>query len=151
MAVGVEVGCGVEVGVEVGASVGVEVAVGVGLVEGVVVGSVVRVGVAVDGCCAEAERSASNWLAHALPVWLPVAAYSPALETYWSAVKLPRSVNRTVYPPGGAATTCSETAALKSKSVALVVVNVPLLMFGELPVLATLPSTGWVGSIPAYS
>ena len=68
-----------------------------------------------------------------------------------SSVMLPYAKSREVKPEPAAVTVLSETPAPKIKSLALVVVAVPLFNDAEDPLADAVTSTGLIALIPAYS
>ena len=68
-----------------------------------------------------------------------------------SSVILPNTRSREMNPEPAAVTVLSETPAPKIRSLAVVVVPVPLFNDEEEPLAATVKSTGLTALIPAYS
>src|SRR5690242_20068412 len=88
-----------------------------------------------------APRNATTCMPHDLPLWLAVALTAPVAVATRSSVILPNAMSRAVNPEPADVTILSETPAPKIRSLALVVVTLPLFNTEDDPVADLVTST----------
>jgi len=132
-------------------SVALAVTVTMSLTSALACGAVIDTLGAVVSPPVELALKATSCSTQALLFWVAVATYEPATVTFRSMVMLPKAVDRVVKPAPGWVTLPREAPAPNSRSLALVVATVPVVIALAVPVAALVTSRGSALSIPEYS